>query len=533
MTFFRSCLIGIVVAAVSALAISAQKQPKLIVVVSFDQYRGDYPTSFSRFVGSRGFARLQKEGAVFSQCSYEHANNLTGPGHASLLTGCYPSHTGIVGNDFCDSRTENCVYCASDEDGTASAAQLEKSTVGDLLRARSPRSKVVGVSLKDRAAILMSGQSANACVWFDDGSGTWTTSSAFPRPTWLAGLNQRVGIAKYAGQRWSARIPSTLNPAFDSVGAEGSFPGGTPTFPHDVLKTSHKEFGASVMLSPFSMDMVFDAASMALKQEQLGKDGYPDLLCVGVSTTDFVGHVFGPDSREVQELYVLADKRIERFIDELDQQVGRKNYVLIITSDHGVAPIPEVVRDLPQQQGVRIDAGRIMRKEIREIVDSVLTKRFGPPKTSSYVMAIHAPSLYLNDTAVSALNRADVLATVVGALRRHPGLGIVTTRDTLALGGCPEGIDEATCRYLRNSFHAARTGDVVIYPKRYWVFGSNTATHGTPYDYDRWVPLMMFGGRIKPQRSKEKVAPVDIAPTVAAWLGLSLGPVDGSPLPLK
>ncbi|MBK6291174.1 MAG: alkaline phosphatase family protein [Ignavibacteria bacterium] len=533
MTFFRSYLFFIAAAVLCCTDASAQKPPRLVVVVSFDQYRGDYPTSFSRFVGSRGFARMQKDGATFSQCYYEHASNLTGPGHASLLTGCYPSHTGIVGNDFCDIRTDECVYCVADADGAVSATQLEMPTVGDKLRERDPRSKVVGVSLKDRAAILMCGKGASTCVWFDDASGTWTTSQAFPRPTWLTSLNKEVSCTTYSKRQWTMQIPASLDPAYDSVRAEGAFAGGDNAFPHDVLPATSKDFVASVMLSPFSMDMVFDAASMALKKERLGKDGSPDLLCVGVSTTDYVGHVFGPDSREVQELYVRADKRIERFIDELDQRVGRANYVLIITSDHGVAPIPEVIRDLPQQQGARIDAGRVMRKEIRAIVDSVLTLRFGPPRTSSYVRAIHAPSLYLNDTAVSALNRAEVLATSVGALRKHPGLGIVTTRDTLALGDCPDGTDEATCRYLRNSFHAARTGDIVLYPKRYWVFGTNTATHGTPHDYDRYVPMMLLGGRIKPQRSKEMVAPVDIAPTIAAWFGLSIGPVDGSPLPLK
>lgn len=533
MTFFRFWMLCTVLTLSTGAPAFSQQQPKLVVIVSFDQYRGDYPTSFVRFIGSRGFARLQKEGAVFSQCYYEHASNLTGPGHASLLTGSYPAHTGIVGNDFCDNRNDACVYCVQDADSAASASLMEMPTVGDILRNRNPRSKVVGVSLKDRAAILMCGKGASACVWFDESLGTWTTSTAYPRPKWLTLLNKKVNVSSYAGRTWNAKIPTALNPAYDSVEAEGAFEGGNNTFPHVVLPLNHKNFMSSMMLSPFSMDMVFDAASIALKQEKLGLDRNPDLLCVGVSTTDYIGHVFGPDSREVQELYALADKRIERLVDELDQRVGRKNYVLIVTSDHGVAPIPEVIRDLPQQQGARIDAGRITKKELRSIVDSVLTKRFGPARSGTYIRAIFAPSIYLNEDAISGFNRAEVLGVVVGALRSHTGIGIVTTRDTLALGDCPENLDNATCRYLRNSFHAARSGDVLVFPKRYWVFGSNTATHGTAHDYDRYVPLMLLGGRILPQRSKEQVSPVDIAPTIASWFGLTLGPIDGKPLPLK
>ncbi|MCX6140987.1 MAG: alkaline phosphatase family protein [Candidatus Kapabacteria bacterium] len=533
MTFIRFTLTLSMVVVVSTVMVVAQKPPRLVVVVSFDQYRGDYPDLFARFTGSRGFARLQKEGAWFSQCFYAQANNITGPGHATLLTGCYPSRSGIVGNDFCDLRTGECVYCADDAEGMKSASQLETETIGDLLRNRDRRSKVVGVSLKDRAGILMAGRLATSCVWYDAKAALWKTSGAYTTPRWLTALNSTVTTASYSGRVWKTEISEALKPAIDTVSAEGSFPGGNSTFPHDVLTPKDPKFEASVMLSPFSITMVFDAASIALRKERLGKDSSPDVLCIGVSTPDYVGHVFGPDSREVQELYVHADRRLGAFIDELDSFVGRNNYILVITSDHGVAPIPEIVKELPRQQGARIDAGRIREAEIQALVDSVLTNRFGKPKVRSFVRKIAEPSIYLNDTAIAGLDRAEVLNVVVNTLRKHPGLGIVTTRDTMALGDCPDGVDEATCRYIRNSFHASRTGDIVIYPKRYWIIGANTATHGTPYDYDRYVPLMMLGKGIVPQRYTDSVAPVDIAPTLAKIFGLALGPIDGSPLPLK
>jgi len=532
MTFIRFCLL-IALVLTSHEPVYCGTPPKLIVVVSFDQYRGDYPQMFAGVIGTRGFARIQREGVSYSACSFEHANNITGPGHAALLTGNYPYRSGIVGNNFCDVRTNACTYCASDSIGTLDASQLESPTLGDVLRARDRKSKVVAVSLKDRAGILMAGKQATACVWFNAATKKWETSSSYRIPTWLKNMNVKVSANVYAGKTWKAQIPASSSPALDDVMAEGLYPGGNNTFPHVVLKKSDPKFMMSVLLSPFSMDMVFDAAAFALREEKLGKDNAPDVLCIGVSTTDYVGHNFGPNSLEVQELYRLADLRIAQLIDDLDTRVGRNNYVLVVTSDHGVAPIPEVIRNLPQQQGEHIDAGRIRDRELVELVDSALTKTFGVPSTRSYVRKIYEPSIYLNDTAIANRDRSEVLRVAVEALRKHHGLMIVATKDTLALGDCPNGADEAMCRYVRNSFHAARTGDIVIYPRRYWIIGANVATHGTPHDYDRSVVLMMLGSGIKPQTSSATVSPVDIAPTLAKLLGLTMGVVDGKELPLK
>lgn len=531
MTFVRLCLI-LLYLLVSVAVNTAQVAPKLIVVVSFDQYRGDYPDMFRASIGPDGFAKIGREGATFSACFFEHANNITGPGHATLLTGCYPYRSGIVGNDFCDLRTNDCVYCASNNKGVAGAFQLETPTLGDFLRARDSRSKVIGVSLKDRAGILMAGASASVCVWYDAVVQKWTTSFAYRKPRWLSKLNRSIVASAYAGMRWTNEIPASESPAFDSVTAEGNFPGGGTTFPHNVLEVTNPNFIESVLLSPFSMDMVFDAATLVLQEEKLGKDASPDILCLGVSTTDYVGHVFGPNSLEVQELYRHADKRIASLISDLDARIGRSRYVLVITSDHGVAPIPEVVRNLPQQQGVQVDAGRIRESELTALIDSALTGAFGKRVSQSWVREINEPSVYLNQAATTGLDRADVLRVAVQALRKHPGLGIVTTRDTLALGDCPNDADAATCRYIRNSFHAARTGDIVIYPRRYWIIGGNKASHGTPHDYDRSVVLMLLGGGVRPQNSNVAVSPVDVAPTLAKMLGLDMGLIDGKLLPL-
>lgn len=512
-------------------AASAQRiRPRLVVVVSFDQFRGDYPTKFSgSFTTTGGFRRMMAEGANFPSCRYEHANNITGPGHATLLTGCYPTRTGIVGNDFCDLLSGWCGYCAQDTAGIYSAANLQVPTLGDLLRRSEPKSKVVGIAIKDRAAILMAGKSATSCIWYDAAARRWTSSAAYPQAPWLAQLNSKHNVGKYSGAVWK---PITTTNLADSVDGEGAFPGGSNAFPHRILDPSHPKFTASVLISPFSMEMLFDATRTVIEREKLGRDDAPDILCVGVSTTDYAGHVFGPDSREIEDMFVRADRHIEQLIDLLDRTVGRRHYVLAITSDHGVAPIPEILKRQAEQQRAVIDAGRIREAEIKLRIDSALTRAYGQPNGTgaSYVREIHEPSIYLNWNLLPADQRREVIGHVVRSVAAHPGIGIAVDSDSIASAGRPVNIDEQTWRYIRNSTYHGRTGDVVMYPKQYWIIGGNAATHGTPYDYDRWVPMMILGGSVANYTDSGAIAPVDLAPSLATMLGLRFNAVDGRDL---
>ena len=510
--------------------------PRLVVVVSFDQFRGDYPERFETiYPTSGGFRRIMREGATFSNCRYDHANNITGPGHAVLLTGCYPVRTGIVGNDFCDLKAGTCGYCAQDTSGVFGAGKLLVPTLGDLLRRISPQSKVVGIGLKDRAAILMAGSSATSCVWYDANARRWTSSASYPQPPWLSTLNATNNVERYVGAVWTPLPVPPDVPVMppDSVPEEGAYPGGSNAFPHRVLAPTHPKFMASIAISPFSMEMLFDATREVIDREKLGRDDKPDLLCVGVSTTDYVGHVFGPDSREVMDMYARADRELDELIGHLDRRVGRKNYILVITSDHGVAPIPEILQRQAEQQRASIDAGRIREAEIQSRIDSVLTKQFGAlPKNGSYVREIFEPSIYLNWSVIPDDQRERAVAEATRAVASHPGIGIAIASDSIIAGRRPESIDEQTWSAIRSSTFAGRTGEVVMYPKQYWIIGGNVATHGTPYDYDRWVPMMWFGGSIAPGSSSARCAPVDIAPTLAKMLRVRLDNVDGRPLPL-
>lgn len=476
------------------------------------------------------------EGVNFTSCRYEHANNITGPGHATLLTGCYPAKTGIVGNDFCDLSSGRCGYCAQDSVGVFGARKMQVPTLGDMLRKTSPQSKVVGIGLKDRAAILMAGLSATTCVWYDANARRWTSSTAYPQPSWLSSLNATVNVDRYIGAVWSPLpLPSGLAAVpMDSVAEEGAFPGGNSAFPHRILESSHPKFMASMLISPFSMEMLFDAVTEVIDRENLGRDESPDVLCVGVSSTDYIGHVFGPDSWEVLDAYARADREIKDMIDHLDRRVGTNNYVLVVTSDHGVAPVPEIIRRQAEQQKATIDAGRIREAEIQKLIDGALAQTIGAlgDAAQSYVREIYEPSIYLNWNLIPEHQRREAIDVAVRAVASHPGIGIAIASDSILAGRRPASIDEQTWSYIGKSTFAGRTGEIVMYPKPYWIIGGNVATHGTPYDYDRWVPMIWYGAGIAPLTSDEKCAPVDIAPTLANMLGVQLGPVDGRVLPI-
>lgn len=516
---------------------SALAAPSLIIVVSFDQMRGDYAARFEKYYASKnggGFARIRREGVDFTNCYYGHASNITGPGHASLLTGCYPAKTGIVGNDFCDNITQTCGYCAQDSSKTYNANKLLVPTLGDLLKQRSPKSKTIGIALKDRAAILMAGKGASACIWFDADAQRFTSSASYPNPTWIGKLNKKHSAQRYRNRVWNLQIPDSLGPVSDSVAGEGRYPNGDLFFPYEIPDITDKKFSVSLLLSPFSMELLFDAAIMTIEQEKLGKDKNTDVLCIGVSTTDYIGHLYGPDSREVQELYVHADLAMEKLINRLDKVVGRKNYTLVVTSDHGVGPIPEVIKQQAEQQRAQIDAGRISKAELKRIVDSAVTAKLGQPHPlGSYVKEAFEPSIYLNIPAERAGDFQLAVKAAVDALRTHPGLEVVVSSADVAQNRKPLNLHDSTWTFVRQSFHPTRSGDIVLYPKRYWIVGANTATHGTPHDYDRWVPMMFLGGGLQPESRTDAVAPVDIAPTLGKMLGIDMPGIDGRALELR
>lgn len=512
-------------------------RPKLVVVLSYDQMRGDYPSSFARFAGSRGFARVAHDGTWFTKCYYDHATLTTAPGHATLLTGCYPWKTGITNNQLCDTDGLGCVESTHDEEHGESPNHLLVPTVGDVLRKKDPASKVVGVALKDRAAIMMSGHRPTAVLWFDTKALRFTSSDYYPSIPWLGELHSTIVPARWQGAVWKAGIPTALDPAVDDQAVEGTMTDGRRTFPYTLPDTSdHEAYTWDYLRTPYSVRDLFAAATLALKRERLGRDDHTDILSIGISSTDVLGHTFGPDSREVQEMYVACDSILGSFIDTLDARVGRKNYMLVITADHGVAPIPELLQAQTVPGRPPVFSGRMKRKELTHILDSAMSARFQRPG-AVWITEVNYPSIYLNTGALDSMGIGiDAAAdAMVDALRSIPQIAYAVTRRDVLAGRRPVSINVTFFDRIRRSVHPERSGDVILYPAQYWIFGSTPATHGTPYDYDRYVPLMVMGGGFTGPTSDASVAPVDIAPTIARILGLDdfLTGVDGKPLPVS
>jgi predicted AlkP superfamily pyrophosphatase or phosphodiesterase len=534
-------LFGLFSSASAGLPQSAQK-PKLVVVISYDQFRGDYPARFADVWGPKGFRRLASEGAYAPHCLYNHASNMTGPGHATLLTGVYPAKSGIVSNEFYDrteQRTLNCVEDSSTRtfgvaaaNGGISPRNLVAPTIGDLLREKTPASRVIGISMKDRGGVLMAGHKANLVAWFEPGVRGFTTSAFYADtlPAWLTNWNARGIISSAAGKVWRQALPDDKYTMSDSLGWEGKFPGGGRTFPYTLpASDTSAAFGYGFLLSPFAIEAEFDLARTAIEAEQLGGHNTTDLLCISVSTTDYVGHLFGPDSREVQDIYYHADRILGDFVDYLDGRIGREHYVLVVCADHGVAPVPEML--LADTRRAKIDAGRVRGIELLEGVDRKLEQAFPTKHSVKWIEAFEPPSLFLNDRAVAAsgVARDIIIDSLCVFVRQHTGIGPVIASRDLAANRIPANFDPALFALIRNDYYPDRTGDVMLYPREYWIWGSTPATHGMPYEYDRSVPLYFFGGgiHIPAERLARPTAPADIAPTLARLLDLPLRNTDG------
>lgn len=521
-----------------AMSVSAAV-PKLIVVISYDQMRGDYPDKWQAFWGKKGFNRLRKEGVNFSQCYFDHATNMTCPGHAVLMTGCYPAKTGIVSNDFYDKNLEKMCYCTADSvypvrgnsrEGR-SPLLMKMPTLGDYLIEKSPKSKVMGIGLKDRAGIVMSGKKAQTVLWFDEEIGEFATSSYYQRPAWLGEWNKKNSIQKFAGKSWNTLIPYAVGEP-DSIRWEGNFPGGGKTFPHELpTQVSDKNYTDAFLVSPYSIDYLFTGAREMILREKLGKDNAPDILSIAVSTTDYVGHVFGPDSRELQELYIHADRLLGEFIDYLDGKVGREHYVMVITSDHGVGPIPEAAREVGRE---KIDAGRLSKDKVKAKMNKYLQKFLPEGSKDTILQRIELPSVFLNRQTIEkyGIDEESLLDSLVEFTKHIEGMNLAASTKKL-LQAKPEGWDDDVWRMVKNDVFTARTGEMICYTKPYWIYGGNPATHGTPYDYDRYVPLMILGNSYGRHEFTGMVSPADIAPTLGMFLGIQMKGIDGHVLKLR
>jgi predicted AlkP superfamily pyrophosphatase or phosphodiesterase len=499
-------------------------KPKLVLVLSIDQMRSDYLTRFAPLY-TGGLKTLLDRGAFFTQAKYRHSATETGPGHSVILTGQHPRHSGIVANDWYDSYLGKFVNVVDDpvqspvggEGRRASPVNTMAFTIGDVLKAKNPQTHVVGVSLKDRSAILMAGRRADAAYWYETAGGKFITSTFYMRetPTWLTEWNDRHLADGYAGKRWTRlRNDTSLYERYagpDHIA--GEWDRKDTVFPHAIRgKPPEVLFYDDLRRTPFSDDLTLSVALEAMKAHQLGADDITDVFAVGLSATDIIGHTYGADSQEIMDQLLRLDLLLDRFFKEIDSRVGLNNTLTVLTADHGSLPLIENL------QAKGMDAQRADPNVLQKAVQDALGKRF-PGIENLFVFS--APDFYLNEDTMrrQKLNRKEVEDTAITALMQTRLVQKVYTQDDL-LSTAPSS-DPYLALY-RNTFFAPRSPQLSVLLKQYVYLSTlvGGTGHGTAYDYDRHVPIVFMGSRVKRGQYSQDCGPEDIAPTLALMLGL-------------
>lgn len=487
--------------------------PSLVVLVTVDQMRADYLDRFGAQLGG-GLARLVRGGARFTNAHHDHAITETAPGHASLLSGRFPRSTGITSNSTGVDDSTSALVGGAPGPG-ASPHRFRGTTLVDWLRARDPRSRALSVSAKDRSAILPVGRSRQQVYWYvPDGRFTTSRWYAESLPPWVERFNGRDLARRRAGQRWTAALPEAAYAAPDSVAHEAG--GRGVAFPHAVPEDSGAA-ASYVRATPWIDEIVLDFALDGVRALALGAGPAVDVLAVSLSGTDFIGHLYGPDSREIHDQIVRLDRSLGTFLDSLYRTRDSARVAVVLTADHGVGAIPE----LAAPAAVRVDPGPALART-RE---AMRRARVGPS-----ALVEHGEAFVLDRVAFARARSepGPVLARLLAELRATPGvLRADRWRDLLAADPRADPV----ARRWTHQFPAAAALDVVVTLTPGSVWGASIATHGSPHDYDSHVPLVFYGPMFQAGRYDEFVRTVDLAPTLAAVAGVRpLEPLDGAVL---
>ncbi len=528
---------------------STQKRPRLVLLIAVDQLRYDYLERFGDLFVQNGFRRLLREGASWTQSNYDHMPTYTAPGHGTMMTGAYPAETGIIGNEWLDRASGKRVTSVSDEtvkllgggpnDTASSPSRLMTSTVGDELRlATNDRAKVIGISVKDRSAILPAGRHANAAYWFSTTSGNMVSSTYYfnQLPAWVTTFNATRTADKYFGTKWERLLPEDEyvkragpdSPSWETVSSSGD----TNAFPHTITGGATSvgpAFYWAFDYSPFPNDMLVSFAQQAIVNEQLGQDDDTDVLTVSFSANDYVGHRYGPYSQEVMDITLRTDRQIATLLDFVDARVGLSNTMVAFTADHGVSPIPE------HAAALGLGGARLKTADLFAAISNALSAKYNPQGKSPDPSADYLlketgttrgyfmnGNLYFNYDALrrDGVSVDEVSQVIVAAALTVPGVARAFTRTQLLRGAT--SITDPIERRVQHGFSPARSGDVVIVPEPFKYLGDTiTATHGSAYSYDTHVPTIIMGTGVKPGQYFEAATPADIAPTLSALLRIT------------
>ncbi len=498
-------------------------QPRLVIGIVIDQMRYDYLYRFYDQYSENGFKRLMKEGMNFTFAQYNYIPTYTGPGHSSIYTGTVPYYHGIISNDWYDKKMKRTIYCveddsvksvgADDNSGRMSPENLCATTMTDQLRmSDNGHSRVFAISLKDRAAILPGGHMANAAYWYDGKSGNFISSTYYMKelPAWVNQFNDRrlpsilmnAGWQLEQGKNYQISLPD------DGPGEVDIFKEGKTTFPHNFTKISEIEKPERIKDTPFGNDLLAGFLIELIKNEKPGQGEYCDFIAVSFSSTDYVGHAFGPNSVEIMDTYLKLDKQVGRILDTLDQCIGKGNYLLFLTADHGVKPNNTYL------EANRINAGSVRTSTIRKQLMEYCKNQFG---NSRIIEAIQDNQIYLNHPLLDTLklNVNEVSGKLIGFMRTNfPFMNTIVTKQELITRTPIRSMNS----FILNGFNIIRSGDILFELTPNYIMsdsGEEGTTHESSYDYDTHVPLIFFGWHIGTGESNREVFVEDIAPTIS------------------
>jgi predicted AlkP superfamily pyrophosphatase or phosphodiesterase len=508
---------------------STLARPKLVVGIVVDQMRYDYLYRYYDQYTEGGFKRMMNEGFNCRNNHYSYALTVTAAGHASVYTGSVPAINGIVGNEWFDPIAKQGVYCVEDSTvktvgsnnptvGKMSPRNLLTSTVTDQLRiATNFRSKTIGVAIKDRGSILPAGHAANAAYWFDSKTGNWVSSTYYMNdlPQWAKDYNAKKMPSEYLKKGWDLLLTadSYTQSSPDDVAWEGKLPGAKkPVFPYELAGLAGDAFGV-VTDTPWGNTITKEMAIEAIKGENLGKGKDTDFLAISFSSTDKIGHRAGPNSVEQQDDFLKLDREFADLFGFLDTWVGKGEYTVFLTADHGVVDVPGFAAEH------KLPSGLVDRKILTASVTDALNEAFGKDK---YVVSTENNQLYLDHDLLKKkkITVAEIAAVVRESALKVPGIADII--DLSDMGKAP--LNTYQLELYKNNVNAKRSGDIQVLAQPGWFYGTSTGTsHGTPYNYDTQVPFVLFGWGVKHGETLRRTSVSDIAPTISSLLHILPG----------
>ncbi len=505
-----------------------ENKPKLIVGIVVDQMRNDYIYRYWNRYGNGGFKRLINDGYYFKNAHYNYIPTYTGPGHCSIYTGTTPRTHGIIANDWFVKTNNSKMYCTDDsivktvgsnsKAGLMSPKNQLSSTIGDELKmTTNKKAKVFGVALKDRSSILPAGHAADAAFWFDESTGNFISSTWYINdlPNWLQKFNEKKIAKSYLQNGWN-----TLNPIetyTNSIADDNNYElipnkKEKPIFPYDYKTFLEKNNVGIIRSTPYGNSITKDVAIECLKNEQLGKDNICDLFCISFSSTDIVAHSYGPRSVEVEDVYLRLDKDIEELLNALDKEVGKGNYTVFLTADHGGADVPNHLKD------TKIPAGYLKDASLTKEVKNYFQKNYGD---TSLLVNISNEQIFLNDKKIDELKLnkdeveqklANYLITITGIAEAYPS--------KIMKNSAFENNDYKTL--LQNGYNHKLSGNICYILNAAWMdYVDKGTTHGAGYNYDTHVPVVFYGNGIKKGSSYNYITITQIAPTICELLKIN------------